>query len=152
LQANHTLLTIDLPGHGQSAAQPIINLQNIGKQIADALNNAHVGPAVIVGHSMGGTLAGYVALADPKVVRGLVIVDSMFSPYPIQDAGTRAGYANVSKLSVDFVPTSKHWLHWDDRAGFRSSLQKFLKMVEVDAAVAETPAPRGKRNLAKAGR
>lgn len=84
LEATHTVLLIDLPGHGQSKAPPPhIELPAIAKQITDLITAQKVGPAVVVGHSLGGTLAGYVALADKAVVRGLVVIDSMFAPYPI---------------------------------------------------------------------
>jgi len=84
LEATHTVLLIDLPGHGQSKAPPPhIELPVIAKQITDLIAAQKVGPAIVVGHSLGGTLAGYVGLADKSVVRGLVIIDSMFAPYPI---------------------------------------------------------------------
>lgn len=84
LEATHTVLLIDLPGHGQSKAPPPhIELPVIAKQITDLMAAQKIGPAVVVGHSLGGTLAGYVALADKAAVRGLVIIDSMFAPYPI---------------------------------------------------------------------
>lgn len=84
LEATHTVLLIDLPGHGQSKAPPPhIELPAIAKQITDLIAAQKIGPAVVVGHSLGGTLAGYVALADKSVVRGIVVIDSMFAPYPI---------------------------------------------------------------------
>lgn len=84
LEATHTVLLVDLPGHGLSkAAAQRVDLPTIARQIADLILAQRVGPAVVVGHSLGGTLAGYVALAEPRAVRGIVSIDAMFAPYPI---------------------------------------------------------------------
>lgn len=84
LEATHTVLLIDLPGHGLSkAAAQRVDLPTVARQIADLILAQRVGPAVVVGHSLGGTLAGYVALAEPRAVRGIVSIDAMFAPYPI---------------------------------------------------------------------
>lgn len=83
LEATHTVLLVDLPGHGLSPpAPPHVELPAVARQIAELIQSQHLAPAVIVGHLLGGTLAGYVALADPKAVRGIVAIDAMFAPYP----------------------------------------------------------------------
>lgn len=84
LEATHTVLLVDLPGHGMSPPAPQnLELPAVARQVAELIRAQHLAPAVLVGHSLGGTLAGYVALADPQALRGLVLVDSMFAPYPI---------------------------------------------------------------------
>lgn len=84
LEATHTVVLVDMPGHGQSKAPPPhVELPAIARQIAEALEAHKIGPAVIIGHSLGGMLAGYLALEAPQAVRGLIVVDSMFAPYPI---------------------------------------------------------------------
>lgn len=84
LEKTHTVVLVDLPGHGASKVPPQgIDLLGIGREIALLIQNERLAPATIVGHSIGGTIAGYVALADKTVVRSLVMVDSLLQPYPI---------------------------------------------------------------------
>lgn len=84
LEKTHTVVLVDLPGHGASPVPPQgIDLVDIGREIALVLANEKLAPATIVGHSLGAVLAGYVALADKTVVRSVVMVDSLVDPYPI---------------------------------------------------------------------
>ena len=84
LEKTHTVVLVDLPGHGASPVPPQgIDLVDIGREIALILNNEGLAPATIVGHSLGAVIAGYVALADKTVVRSVVMVDSLVDPYPI---------------------------------------------------------------------
>lgn len=96
LEASHTVLLFDLPGHGQSRRPPSLDIVDIARTVAKTIRKEGVAPAVLVGHSLGGTLAGYVALADPGAVSGLFMVDSMLSPYPI-------GADVRQRLRVDLV-------------------------------------------------
>ncbi len=84
LEKTHTVVLVDLPGHGSSPVPPQgIDLVDIGREIALILNTEGLAPATIVGHSLGAVIAGYVALADKTVVRSVVMVDSLVDPYPI---------------------------------------------------------------------
>ncbi len=68
-------LRFDWSGHGQSDGDfvdgTIGRWREDGLAIVDRLTE---GPAVLVGSSMGGWLAGHVALARPERVRGLVLI------------------------------------------------------------------------------
>lgn len=84
LEKTHTVVLVDLPGHGASAVPPQgIDLVDVGREIALILANEKLAPATIVGHSLGAVVAGYTALADKTVVRSVVMVDSLVDPYPI---------------------------------------------------------------------
>ena len=84
LEKTHTVVLIDLPGHGSSAVPPQgIDLVDIGREVALILANEKLAPATLVGHSLGAVIAGYAALADKTVVRSVVMVDSLVDPYPI---------------------------------------------------------------------
>ena len=69
-----TVWTLDLPGHG-SAPDPVGDgsAQALADAVARALPDLS-GPAVIVGHSLGGTVALHLAAAVPQVVRHLVLI------------------------------------------------------------------------------
>jgi pyruvate dehydrogenase E2 component (dihydrolipoamide acetyltransferase) len=71
---------IDLPGHGASdKADPETTdytLAGLASAVGEAIASANLAPAVIVGHSLGGAVALQLALDRPKLVRGLVLIDS----------------------------------------------------------------------------
>ncbi len=53
----YNTLAIDLPGHGQSAGPLCTSVQAMADAVVAALDTAGVGPAHIVGHSMGSLIA-----------------------------------------------------------------------------------------------
>ena len=86
LKKDHTVLSVDLPGHGDSAPPPLkegaADLDAIGSEIAKLIRKQKIEPVLLVGHSIGGAIAVRVALADPKVARGIILVDSSLAPIP----------------------------------------------------------------------
>ncbi len=84
MKKDHTVLAIDLPGHGDSAAPPVkdgaVDLDAVAAEIVALMRKQKVAPAVVVGHSTGGSVAVRVALADPAAVKGLVLVDAILAP------------------------------------------------------------------------
>jgi pimeloyl-ACP methyl ester carboxylesterase len=74
---HHTMLALDLYSFGRSdipKAPPGRRLWS--DQVAELIAEACHGPAIVVGHSMGGMVAAQVAHDYPQLVRGLVLVDS----------------------------------------------------------------------------
>ena len=68
------VVAVDLPGHGPrrgGGGQSIVAYADWLGEFLDALGD---GPAVVVGHSMGGAIAQTVALARPERLAGLVLV------------------------------------------------------------------------------
>ncbi len=69
LAERRTILTVDLPGHGEAAA-----LGGSLLEIADLVAGALEGPVDLGGYSMGGRVALHVALAHPHRVRRLIVL------------------------------------------------------------------------------
>ena len=69
LAERRTILTLDLPGHGEAAA-----LGGSLVEIADLVAGAVEEPVDLGGYSMGGRVALHVALAHPQTVRRLVVL------------------------------------------------------------------------------
>lgn len=87
LRRDHTVLCLDLPGHGQSGPPVLdeegaVDLAAAGRAVADLLGELDRGPALLVGHSIGGPIAAEAVRAAPGRVRGLVLVDSFLAPGP----------------------------------------------------------------------
>ena len=73
LRRDHRVVTVDLPGHGRSPrAGRSAGIEANAALLARVMED--VGPAVLVGHSMGAALAVKHALAQPADVPGLVLL------------------------------------------------------------------------------
>jgi pimeloyl-ACP methyl ester carboxylesterase len=75
-------LAIDLPGHPDGEAATDVDA--LAEACADAIASVD-GPRVLVGHSLGGAIALEVALREPELVDGLVVVASG-ARLPVPDA------------------------------------------------------------------
>lgn len=74
------LVAVDRPGYGGSEAgvpEPSLAVQ--AQRIAAAIR-AEGGPAVLVGHSLGGPVACQIALDDPALVRSLLLLAPSIDP------------------------------------------------------------------------
>ena len=80
LAADHEVVRVDAPGHGRSA-EIMADLRTGGRLIAD-----QGGDATYIGYSMGARLCLHIALSNPELVRGLVLVGGTAG---IEDAAER---------------------------------------------------------------
>jgi pimeloyl-ACP methyl ester carboxylesterase len=65
---------LDLPGHGRSPGPGRKTIPGYGAVVAGFVDQWAPGPAIVVGHSMGGAVAQWLALQRPHLVRGLLLV------------------------------------------------------------------------------
>ncbi len=76
LNSEFRLVLIDLPGHG---VQPKVNIatnwsmENTARAVINFLENAGESPSFIVGYSMGGRLALYLALHYPRYFKKVIL-------------------------------------------------------------------------------
>lgn len=82
LAKTHIVLNVDLPGHGKSPAPARVDFAEIAKQITQLIRKEKLAPAVVIGHSIGGTIAAWTPVADPGAVKAVLIVDSSIAPLP----------------------------------------------------------------------
>lgn len=76
LARTHRVIRVDLLGHGGSSKPSSgYSMENQARVVADALRQLRVRRPLVVGHSMGANVAIALAAAQPRRVRGLVIVD-----------------------------------------------------------------------------
>ncbi|WP_313676104.1 alpha/beta fold hydrolase, partial [Mycolicibacterium sp.] len=74
--ATNTVVTCDLPGHGEStAAASQHSIASCGAAVAEALAELALPPAILIGHSMGCRVVLDAARLRPDLVAGLVLVD-----------------------------------------------------------------------------
>ncbi len=78
LAERRVVCALDLPGHGQSTkpppAQADYSVRGLAAAAARALEALAIGPAVLVGHSLGGAVALQLALEHPGIARQVVLV------------------------------------------------------------------------------
>jgi pimeloyl-ACP methyl ester carboxylesterase len=77
LAEDHRVIAIDLLGHGGSEKPSSgYEMEDQAAIVAEALNRLRVQGAVVVGHSMGGSVATALATQSSELVDRVVIVDS----------------------------------------------------------------------------
>ena len=71
------LVAIDLPGHGYSDALPQgYSLHEFSYQLTRVIEALGWSECHLVGHSLGGSIASMLAVANPEVVQSLTMIDS----------------------------------------------------------------------------
>ncbi len=73
---NCTAYALDLPAHGQSTGAGRDNAANYGEVLLGFLDAMLLSSAIIVGHSLGGAIALWLAIHKAARVRGLVLVST----------------------------------------------------------------------------
>lgn len=77
IAARHSLTAVDLHYFGQSAIPSVPPSRKLwADQVAELIATTCAGPAIVVGHSMGGMVAAQLAQDYPWLVRGLVLANS----------------------------------------------------------------------------
>ncbi|MFJ3667445.1 alpha/beta fold hydrolase [Streptomyces sp. NPDC090106] len=76
LASTHHVVAADLSGHGDSSHRSAYSAETWSAEVAAILGATTDGPAVVVGHSMGGLVAIAAAARSPRLVSSLVLVDT----------------------------------------------------------------------------
>lgn len=95
LAANHNVVVLDLPGHGDVPGP--FTLDAATKRVTDAIDAA-VGPVVLCGISIGATVAALACLARPERVRRLILSGGVAHPPPA--LAVQRAVAKVLPLSL----------------------------------------------------
>lgn len=78
LAGRYRVITLDLPGHGQSDPAPDYSMERFARAVKAVADKAKVKRPVLVGHSMGGAVMLAFARLYPNDVRAIVAVDAAF--------------------------------------------------------------------------
>ena len=100
------LFAVDLPGHGKSAGVGQHTIGDYAGSILRFMDALHLNRAVLVGHSMGGTVALDIAIRSPERVLGLVLVGSSahlrVSPRLLRNASDPAKEAETIHTVIQY--------------------------------------------------
>jgi len=102
----HSVLAVDLPGHGRSVGLPLDNVEALAHWVWALLDAAGVGHAALVGHSMGSLIALEAAAQQPARATHLVMVATA---YPMKVADALLATARAEPLiAIDMVNNFSH--------------------------------------------
>jgi abhydrolase domain-containing protein 6 len=119
LTAHFHVIIPDLPGWGESSrvAGASYNIDNQAARLNDFVQMLHLQHSLLVGHSMGGAIAGVYAADHPQDVAELALIDSFGLKFKENDfakeamAGKnpfiyddRAGFVKATSLAFEHVP------------------------------------------------
>ena len=72
-------MAVDLPGHGESGGEPLSSIAEMADWVAEAITEIGLGPAHLVGHSMGSLISLEVAARHPEAVAPRMMVAPIVS-------------------------------------------------------------------------
>ena len=98
LAKRYRVIVPDLPGFGRSGAPPRYEAEAVAGVLATFLDELGASTATIVGHDWGGSLAFALALAHPKRVSNLVVLNA-----PFRKLDLKRGFHFLA-FNVPFVP------------------------------------------------
>jgi pimeloyl-ACP methyl ester carboxylesterase len=82
LEDRFHIIVPDLRNHGRSPHAETVNYPVMALDLAELIDDQGLDSALLVGHSMGGKVAMWLALTQPGLVSGLVVVDIAPVNYP----------------------------------------------------------------------
>lgn len=108
LRDEFPVVAIDLPGHGERSAQPW-SLSTATEIIASAVDSLDRGPALVVGHSLGGYASLEFARRCPEQLRGMILAGASASTRGLWSAPYRWVARLVPRMPADRLA------RWNDR-------------------------------------
>ncbi|MFF3893279.1 alpha/beta fold hydrolase [Streptomyces sp. NPDC001812] len=108
LRDEFPVVAVDLPGHGERSAQPW-SLGTATEIIASAVDSLGRGPALVVGHSLGGYAALEFARCRPERLRGLILAGASASTRGLGTVPYRWVAGLVPRIPADRLA------RWNDR-------------------------------------
>lgn len=102
----HTL-AVDLRGNGESRTAPgPYRLERFASDLRDLVAARGLGRVVVIGHSMGATVALRFAVDAPELTQGLVLI----APVPASGGGYSAKGEAYLRATAGDPPAAKAWL------------------------------------------
>jgi pimeloyl-ACP methyl ester carboxylesterase len=74
LQDSMEVVLLDLPGHGNSPGPAPDRVEAYRDSVRDGLRELGIEKCYVAGHSLGGAIAMSLALSDPEMVKGLILI------------------------------------------------------------------------------
>ena len=147
----HSVLAVDLPGHGRSEGPPLDSVEALADWTLALLDAAGVKQAALVGHSMGSLIALEAAACAPERITRLAMLGTAY-PMKVSDALLNTALENPLK-AIDMVnafsisttaskpsyPGPGMWVHGSNRALMRrtQAAQAGVNLFHLDFSVCD---------------
>ncbi|MGN1149313.1 MAG: alpha/beta fold hydrolase [Sutterella sp.] len=118
LRKDWQIIRMDLRGHGASESSDRATLETHSDDAAAVLEDAGVGSALFVGHSLGAQISMTAALRHPERVSGLILLDPL-----VTEALTPAAQAQKKKKSL--LLAAEGLARAVNRLGFRRTMSHY---------------------------
>ncbi len=135
LAAQQPVFTLDLRNHGDSPHVKGMSYRAMADDVLKVATHEGIKTFNLLGHSMGGKVAMYLALAHSDAIKQLIVVDIAPKPYPLWHLKTLQGLMSVpfdkltTRQEIDaFLQT------WIEDSTERTFLLKNLKRVTTPQA------------------
>ena len=131
LAGAHHVVRVDLRGHGESGHAPgTYVIDRYGEDVVELCDRVVGAPAIVVGHSLGGVVAAWVAQRRPDLVRGLLLEDP-----PLYRGVTADGEPDSSGVAA-FFPVMRQLLI--DMQGRGAAIDEYVAMLRATPALNQT--------------
>jgi pimeloyl-ACP methyl ester carboxylesterase len=74
-ELGYAVYTVDLRNHGGSPHTPELNYEVLSDDVVQLIHEQQIEGATLLGHSLGGKTAMYLALLHPEIISSLIVVD-----------------------------------------------------------------------------
>ncbi len=102
LAASHSVYVVTVPGFDGRKTVPGTTLDSLSNDLRALIDSRHLDKPVLVGHSMGGTLAMSFAAAHSDLVAGVVAVDGLpVFPGTENATGDRSAFAQRARAQIE---------------------------------------------------
>jgi pimeloyl-ACP methyl ester carboxylesterase len=125
------VVLVDLPGHGQTAGEACKTIEDARDAVRDTIIGMGIREAYIVGHSMGGGIAMSLALANPELVKGLILIctGAKLKVLPeILDKILQDKEATVRMIMMDYAFSNKASLKMKEN-GFKDMMKSSAETI-----------------------
>jgi pimeloyl-ACP methyl ester carboxylesterase len=102
-EGTNTVALVDLPGHGASKGPALASVSDYADALKETFEDNAIGPAFIVGHSMGGAIAMDFAARYPDLTRGLILIGTgaRLKVYPEILEGVLKDKEKTARMIID---------------------------------------------------
>ena len=142
LQNESTVISIDLPGHGESdLLAETHSMQLMAEAVKQVLDTENILQAVIVGHSMGGYVALQFAVDYNEILKGLVLFHSHSNADSEQAKENRRRTIEIVKKNrhsfiMQFIPDLFDQKHAHEYSSAINKLQGIAGLMTPEAIIA----------------
>lgn len=152
LQQEFTVISIDLPGHGESELlSETHSMQLMAETVKLVLEAQKIEKVVIAGHSMGGYVALQFAVDNQEMVKGLVLFHSHANADTEEAKENRRRTINIVNQNRggfirQFIPDLFDQKHVENYSGAILKLQEIAALMSPEAIIAALKGMRDRPN------